>query len=100
MDRTTLHKWLNKPRAVCPAVPGTQRVLFFDNAFGHNETEAMISSLNCLRHVLQNYPSNAIYLIQPLDNFLLREVKKLWKAIWSHENRGHIEQINFRIDSE
>ncbi len=56
MDRATFFKWLSEPRAIYPALPGAQRVLFVDNASGHYETNEIGSCLDYLRTVIQKFP--------------------------------------------
>ncbi len=88
MDISTFNKWLREPRVIDSVTDGELRNLFVDNAAGHNRTEEIDTALAMIRTTLRRFPPNATHLVHPLDNFLIREVKKLWKGIWNRQKKS------------
>ena len=48
---------------------------------------------------MYKFPANSTHLVQPLDNFIIREIKRLWKTVWQREKKDRILQNDYRQQS-
>ena len=99
MDRSTFPKYLREPRAIS-ALPGSdERILFVDYATGHDETPDTLTALSEIRASLRKLPANSKNLCQPLDSFIIKCFKGLWREEWEKERKRLIENNQFSMDS-
>eukprot|EP00171_Calliarthron_tuberculosum_P023739 IDg23739t1 len=87
MDSKTFNMWLREHRAISALPNGQQRVLFCDNAKGHTLSDETLASLVAINTLLRKLPPNATHLCQPLDSFIIREIKAEWRKEWFKEKK-------------
>lgn len=81
MDRRVFLEWLEEPRAI-DTHPDGQRILFLDNCTCHDETTEQLQALEKINTKLKKLPPNATHLCQPLDSFVIKNFKDIWRKEW------------------
>jgi len=56
-----------------------------DNCSGHKLTDDVVASLDRVITELFFLPSNSTHLCQPLDAFIIQNIKEVWRRHWNQE---------------
>lgn len=91
MDKNVFNQWLNEPRAIDKDPAGRTRVIFMDNASGHNETPQQLESLSNINTKIRKLPANSPLLSQLLDSFVNKRIKDVWRTEWEEEKMHRME---------
>ncbi len=97
MGHVVFAKWLNEPRAVDKDSCGRTRVLLLDNLTGHNETPAVLQSLQRINGKIRKLPKYSTNLCQPLHSFVIQKIKKVWRAAWEKEKLRLIQDEHWSL---
>lgn len=79
MDRTVFKSWLEEPRAIRALPDWEERVLFVDNASGHDLNEESKQVLRGMMTTIMPFPPGATHLVQPADTFVIQKIKDAWR---------------------
>jgi len=79
MDRVRFIQYSNEPKVIGAQDGSQQRMLYMDNEYGHRMKMAVQEALNNVNTFLRYLPANATHLCQPLDQFINREIKRIWR---------------------
>ncbi len=79
MDQIVFNQWLSEPRAISRDAQNRRRILFMDNCSGKKITEDMEKSLDAINTAINFIPSNSSNLCLPLDSFIIKEIKAVWR---------------------
>ena len=90
MDQFVFKEWLLEPRAISKDIMGRKRVLMMDNCSGQKITEEASNSLNAINTNVMFLPSNTTHLCQPLDSFIIKDIKTIWRRYWEEEKNKKI----------
>lgn len=99
MDQRVFLEWLSESQAISPAPELITRDLFLDNTSGHAETSEVRDALQNLRTRMRKLPPCATEKAQPLDSFIIRKFKRVWRDSWDTERKKRIAEGQFSPDS-
>jgi len=82
MDGTRFIQYLKEPRAIDLRDDLQQRMLFIDNASGHRINMEVEEACSMINTNIKYLPANTTHLCQPLDQFIICEIKRIWRNEW------------------
>lgn len=85
MDQKRFIEYLSEPRAIDVRPDLEQRNLFVDNANGHRLNEGIEEALSIINTALKKLPANTTHICQPLDQFIICEIKRIWRTAWDQK---------------
>ena len=79
MDNAILEEWLREPRAIDRDADDRTKNSFMDNCSGYRHTENVARAVLSTNTEIEFLPRNATHLCQPLDSFMIRKLKCIWR---------------------
>ncbi len=96
MDKRVFAECVSEPRAIRKLTGRRNRVLFVDNANGHEENPHQKRMLNKISTLLRKFPTNATQLVQPADSFIISKIKDAWRRRWDSYKVSLIQNGNWK----
>lgn len=97
MDRIIFNEWLNEPRAIDRNPENRTSHLFLDNCGGHDDTPESEISLASILTEKRFLPKNTTHVCQPLDSFVIKAFKTIWRREWDIEKQRRIENCEWAV---
>ena len=82
IDNTVFEQWLHEPCTINRDAENRTRHLFMDNCSGHKQTQNVTSASFSINTEIKFLLCNATHLCQPLDAFIIRKLKIVWRREW------------------
>ena len=98
MDRTVFKEWLQERRAIDRDPRGTVH-LFLDNCGGHVLDEEALEIMEEKDIQIHYLPKNSTHLTQPLDSFIIKNIKEAWKRRWAQKKLEMIQNGQWQNSS-